>query len=69
MMPTKKWLWVGLAVAFLNPIFSGFILGALYVSEPSLRRYGRLVLGFSAVWGAIFFYLVGHLDLAGLPPF
>lgn len=40
-------------IAVLNPIFSGLILGLLMLSEPELRKEGRIVTLFSIVWGII----------------
>lgn len=42
-----------LAVAVLNPIFSGLILGIILLREPELKHEGRIVVLFSAVWGVI----------------
>ena len=53
----KKWLYAGLAVAVLNPIFSGVILGSLYLTEPGLRKYGRIILPLAVVWGVAAFWL------------
>ncbi|MDP3764469.1 MAG: hypothetical protein Q8Q95_02505 [bacterium] len=54
---SKKWLWAGLIITALNPIFSGVILGALYTTEPGLKKYGRIILPLAAIWGAIAFWL------------
>ncbi len=54
----KKWLWLGILVATVNPIFAGLIIGAVYLSEPELHKEGRLVAAISILWGAILFYLV-----------
>ena len=51
----KKWFWMGLAVAVLNPIFSGIILGSLYLTEPGLKKYGRVILPVAVVWGVVAF--------------
>ncbi len=48
---SKKWLWVGLIITLLNPIFSGIILGSLYLTEPTLKKYGRWILGLAILWG------------------
>lgn len=53
---SKKWLWVGLTIAFLNPIFSGLVLGSLYLTEPGLKKYGKIVLTAAVVWGALVFW-------------
>ncbi len=54
----KKWLWLGILVALLNPIVAGLIMGAVYLSEPELHREGRLVAAIAIIWGAILLYLV-----------
>ena len=53
----KKWLYTGLTVAVLNPIFSGIVLGSLYLTEPGLRKYGRIILPLAVVWGVAAFWL------------
>lgn len=40
-------------ITVLNPVFSGLILGLLMLSEPELRKEGRIVALFSVVWGII----------------
>ncbi|MEK7209671.1 MAG: hypothetical protein AAB670_01995 [Patescibacteria group bacterium] len=54
---SKKWLWVGVVISVLNPIFSGLILGSLYLTEPGLKKYGRVILATAIVWGAVSFWL------------
>jgi len=54
----KKWLWLGIIIALLNPIFAGLILGAFYLSEPELKSAGKVVATIAILWGAVLFYLV-----------
>ena len=54
----KKWLWLGILIALINPVFAGLILGAVYLSEPELRREGKIVAAVAILWGAILFYLI-----------
>jgi len=54
----KKWLWLGIFVALLNPVFAGLILGSVYLSEPELKKEGRIVATIAILWGAVLFYLV-----------
>lgn len=54
----RKWVWLGVLVAMVNPIFSGLILGAVYLSEPELRSAGRFVAAISIIWGAFLYYFV-----------
>lgn len=62
----KKWFWTGLAVVILNPIFSGIVLGSLYLTEPGLKKYGRIILPLAVVWGVIAFWLAKKFGPAGL---
>ena len=50
-------LWVTI-VAILNPVFSGLILGLVMLSEPDLKKEGRIVTFFSLAWGIIAMMLV-----------
>lgn len=54
---SKKWLWAGLAIAVLNPILSGIIVGSLYLTEPGLKKYGRTILVVAVVWGVAALWL------------
>ena len=45
-------------IAILNPIFSGLILGAIMLSEPDLKKEGRIVTLFAIAWGFIVLMLV-----------
>ncbi len=56
----KKWVWLGVLVALINPIFSGLILGAVYLSEPELRSAGIIISAIAILWGAVLFYLVNQ---------
>lgn len=61
----KLFFWA-VIIAILNPIFSGLILGLMMLSEPELKREGRVVALFSVAWGIIALALVarfGHLLL------
>ncbi len=49
----NKFFLMAIIIAILNPVFSGLILGFLMLSEPDLKREGRVVLLFSVVWSAI----------------
>lgn len=61
-------MWAGIAIAILNPIFSGLIVGALYLSEPALKRYGQIVLAVSVVWGAVVFVMIRNFQAQGILP-
>jgi len=45
-------------IAVLNPIFSGLILGLFMLSEPTLRKEGRIVMLFAVAWGLIVMLLL-----------
>lgn len=49
---TKFFFWA-VIIAVLNPVFSGLVLGLLMLSEPDLRREGRIVTAFATIWGII----------------
>ena len=63
----KKWLWAGLVVAFLNPIFSGLVVGSLYLTESGLKKYGRVVLAAAVIWGVVVFWGLRKFYPGGLP--
>ncbi len=54
----KKWLWLGIIIALVNPVFAGLIMGAVYLSEPELRQAGKIVAAIAILWGGVLFYLV-----------
>lgn len=47
-------------IAILNPIFSGLILGVFMLSEPELKKEGRIVTLFSIAWGIIVLMLISR---------
>lgn len=54
----KKWVWLGIVITILNPVFAGLILGAAFLSEPKLKRAGLIISAIAIIWGAISFYLM-----------
>ena len=54
---SKKWFYTGLIIAIFTPFFSGLILGAMYLTEPGLKKYGPNILPISVVWGALAFWV------------
>jgi len=54
----RKWLWLGIVVALINPVFAGLIMGAVYLSEPELKSAGKIVAAIAILWGAVLFYLL-----------
>lgn len=53
----RFFFWAVIIAAF-NPILSGMILGLFMMSQPELKKEGRIVTLFSAVWGLIVLALV-----------
>jgi len=64
----KKWFWLGITIALLNPVFSGIILGIAFWTEPDFKKESRIILGISIVWGIIFVYLSRWLMSQGYLP-
>ena len=56
----KKWLWLGIFIALFNPVFAGLVLGAVYLSEPELKKEGRIIATIAILWGAALLYFVRH---------
>ncbi len=57
----KKWLWLGIIIALLNPIFSGLLIGLAFWTEPELKKEAKIVLVIAVVWGVIALYLTRWL--------
>lgn len=64
----KKWLALAIAIALLNPVFSGLIIGFAFLSEPELKKEGKIVLAITVVWGILFLYLINWLTSQGYLP-
>jgi hypothetical protein len=47
-------------ITILNPMFSGLILGLLMLSEPELKKEGRIITSFSVVWGIMVLFLLAR---------
>ena len=45
-------------IAILNPLLSGLVLGVFMLSQPDLKREGRIVTLFAIAWGIIVLMLV-----------
>ncbi len=61
----KKWLIIGIIIAILNPIFSGLVVSLGFLTEPKLRKEGKIVLIISLVWAVIFAYIIDWLNKSG----
>jgi len=64
----KKWLWLGIIIALLNPIFSGLIIGLAFWTEPELKKEAKIVLAIAVIWGIIALYLTRWLVVQGYLP-
>ncbi|MFH1611692.1 MAG: hypothetical protein ABH887_00235 [bacterium] len=53
----KKWFYIGLAITLVNPVFSGLIIGAAFLSEPELKKYGRIIITIAVLWGVVVLFL------------
>lgn len=53
----KHLFYLGLAVTFLQPFFSGLILGFYFLSREELQKEGRIIVIASLVWGAAILFL------------
>ncbi len=61
----KKWLVLGIIIAILNPIFSGLIISLGFLTEPKLRKEGKIILVISVVWAIAWMFLAGWLRQGG----
>jgi len=61
----KKWFIIGIIIAILNPIFSGLIMSFAFLTEPKLRKEGKILLVISFVWAIIMAYLIELLKSGG----
>jgi len=62
----QKWLVIGIIIAILNPIFSGLVIAFGFLTEPRLRREGKIVLLISFVWAILLAYIIDWLQKGGL---
>lgn len=63
----KKWIWLAVVIALISPI-SGIILAVAFFTEPDLKKYGKIILALSIVWGVISLYLTSWLIRHGYLP-
>jgi len=59
----NRWFYWALAVAILNPIFAGLIMGMMFLREPEMKREGAIVMTFSLIWGTIALMLAAKYGL------
>jgi len=61
----KKWFIIGIIIAILNPIFSGLIMAFGFLTEPKLRKEGKILVIISFVWAIILAYIIERLRSGG----
>jgi len=61
----KKLFIAAIIIAILNPIFSGLILSFVFITEPKLRKEGKILLIISFVWAIVLAYLIDWLEGRG----
>ena len=61
----KKFFIMGIIIAILNPIFSGLVISFVFLTEPNLRKEGKIILVISFVWAIILAYLIEWLKSGG----
>lgn len=61
----KKFFIAGIIIAILNPIFSGLVISFVFLTEPKLRKEGKIILIISFVWAMILAYLMEWFKTRG----
>lgn len=61
----KKWFIIGIIIVILNPVFSGLIMSLAFLTEPKLRKEGKILLLITFVWTIIVAYLIDWLKKGG----
>jgi hypothetical protein len=61
----QKFFVIGIIIAFLNPIFSGLIVAFGFLTEPKLRKEGRIILIISFVWAIVLAYIMSWVQKGG----
>ena len=61
----QKWLVIGIIIAILNPIFSGLVVSFGFLTEPKLRKEGKIILVISFVWAIALAYIMNWLQKGG----
>lgn len=54
----KKMFWTGVAVALLQPLFAGLVLGFVLLTEKEAKKEGQIIIVASLIWGLILMWLV-----------
>lgn len=53
----KKWFTVALLITLVNPILSGLIIGSAFLSEPELKKEGKIVIVLAVLWGVAVLFI------------
>lgn len=53
----SRWFNGALAIAVLNPIFAGLLMGILLWRTEGMKKEGKIVTAFSVIWGGIILML------------
>lgn len=61
----KKLFYVGLAIAILNPIFSGLVFGIAFLNEPNFQKEAKIITLVSILWGLITAFAAFYLRRYG----
>lgn len=61
----RKLFIAGIIIAILNPIFSGLIMSFVFLTEPKLKKEGKILLLISFVWAIVLAFLMDWLEGKG----
>lgn len=61
----RKLFIAGIVIAILNPIFSGLIMSFVFITEPKLKKEGKILLLISFVWAIVLAFLMDWLEGKG----
>ena len=64
----KKWFWLAIAIALISPI-AGVVLAVAFLTEPELKKQGKIILPLVIIWGVIFIFLTNWMVERGYLPF
>jgi len=53
----NKLIIIGLLITIFNPLFAGLVFSLYLLSEPGLKKEGKLILILSLLWGGVSFIL------------
>jgi threonine/homoserine/homoserine lactone efflux protein len=61
----RKLFIAGIIIAILNPIFSGLVMSFVFITEPKLKKEGKILLLISFVWAIVLAFLMDWLEGKG----